>query len=102
MTEHITDTHTITVNIIPHGNVIIQNVNAPENAYENESFGISWDIVNSGGNDQCFTRIMQDTEVVLDSWSGTLTPGNTHTMNVTVAGQTSAFNAVIEAGYTTA
>ena len=103
MTDIITDSINIQINILNHGNCVISNVVAPTEVYVGDTFNIEYDCTNNDGSDMCYGRIIKNgTTVVGSRWDQELSEGESIT-NVTpiVAPSTSGtVTFTIEVGYT--
>ena len=98
MADIITDTKTLTITVIEHGDIQITNVTAPPAVEMGEPFDITYTIVNNGNTDTCYGII----QAFGDSrWDETIDAGATKTKSYTVAtGIDDTLNTTIEVGYT--
>jgi len=101
MSDIITDTKTITIQVITHGNVSIEGLEYPTLVESGEDFGISYTAINNGGKDSCWGHIkMGATIVSLSRWDAVLDKNGTTTSEVLIdGGITSDATFIIEVGY---
>jgi len=101
MVDVITDTKTVTVEIIQHADCLIQNIVAPSAVESGEPFDISYDCVNNGAQDTCYGQMKSLGTLIPGSrWDETLGSGAVVTKTVTIPGITDSTTYTIEVGYT--
>ena len=100
MTEYITDTYDFIVKIVLHGNLKIRNVLIPETFEPGKSFNIEYDVVNIGGSDVCYGRIMEDQNEIYGSrWQGQIDINGTKHIVTTIPARSTDLRAKIVVGY---
>ena len=102
MIDIITYTLTISVDIIEHANVLIQDVTVPDVVEASEDFIVSYSAFNEGNIDDCYGRIIDtDTngEIVGSYWTQTLGTSANRVCSVTIPGKSTTYNLKIEVGY---
>lgn len=101
MTDHITDTHELTITIIQHADITITNVIAPSSVEIGEDFDIEYDANNNGATDTCWGHIMKaGTELPGSRWEDTVDANDTKHVVYTVSGGISEDSIfTIEVGY---
>lgn len=95
-----TDSRTITVEIREHANLVIQNLDVPSFSYMGNDFVIEYDVLNQGGEELCYCKVLDEDGNQLDRWENTIVSGDTqhiqHTINIPNAGN---ITLVIDVGY---
>jgi len=97
MTDVLTDRKEIIIEIKEHGNLTIENVISPSYNWVGETFVVSYDVVNSGGEDNCYCQIKEGTNV-LDRQTLTVNTNESITQSLTFATAGNK-NLTIEVGY---
>lgn len=97
MTDILTDSKQVTITIKTHGNLTIENLSNPTYSWVGETLVVSYDVVNSGGEDNCYCQIKEGTNV-LDRQTLTINTNEsiTHSLIFGTAGNK---NLTIEVGY---
>jgi len=91
MPDVVTDTKTITIEVVAHGDLTVENLTyQPQPARPNQDFQVLYDIVNAGGTDSYYVELRDSSDNVLDRQTGTINEGQTisisHTHNISSAG----------------
>lgn len=103
MTDHITDSETVTITVVAHGNLDVAITNAPTQVFVNEPFDIDYDVTNNGGDDMCYGHAKIGGTVQSGTrWDEAIVAGATVSKTATVTIISIGSNdVVIEVGYTT-
>jgi len=102
MADITTDTHTLMVTIVAHGNVSVGNVVAPPQVFTGDAFVITYDAVNNGGTDACYGKLIDNADSsIIDEWEETIESTMTKSVTINHAGITANLDATIEVGYRT-
>ena len=101
MTDHITDTHTLTISVIQHANLQIQNVQAPTSVEIGDPFNVSYEVINNGATDTCWGHILDGTtELTGSRWEDTISSGAIKSVTYSFTnGITEDKTITIETGY---
>lgn len=95
-----TDSQAFTITIKAHADLLISNFSAPTFGWQGESFTVTYDVTNNGGEDTCYGKIM-DGATELDRWDDTILGAGvrncSHTLTINTLG---VKNLVLSVGYT--
>lgn len=102
MTDHMTDSETVTINVVAHGDLQITITNAPTQVFVNTPFTITYDVVNNGGDDNAYGMAkVGGVEQSGTRWDEMIASGATVSKTATVTlTTTGSQDVIIEAGYT--
>jgi hypothetical protein len=100
--DHVTDTETVTITVIAHGNLDVTITNYPAQVFVGQAFDVIYDVINNGGDDSAYGRaLVDDVEEAGTRWDETITSGQTVTKTATITLTAQGPHEVkIEVGYT--
>jgi len=98
------DSYEFTIELLEHPSLEIQNVVAPSTAYAGDIILVEYDVVNSGGQDTCYGRILNDGEIEMagSRWEEVIdAEGTVHKTYEFPMPSGGNFRGVIQVGYKT-
>jgi len=101
MTDHLTDSATVTITVVEHGNVSVTVTDFPTQVFVDEPFDILYDVTNNGGADDAYGQAMlEGTPIAGSRWDELIAGGATVSKSATVVLTVTGPNdIIIEVGY---
>jgi len=97
-----TDSRTLNITIIAHGDLEISNVVLSTTGYINEDVQLTYDVTNNGGTDACRGYVAEDGQTISTVWNDSIDAGATESKsNILNFGTPGDKSIVLYVGYVT-